>query len=284
MNPPPPSRASSPEELRRYDLLLAGFDLLDQAIAVFDATPKLVTWNKAMLRLLDFPESLVRVGTPFEEFVRFNVQRGEYSGGALNPAEVERLVTERMAAVRAFQPHQAERTRPNGQVLSIRGVPIPNLGFVTVWTDITEQRRYEQLIESQNAELETRVQGRTAELEAAKTRLDNVAGQLARSEQRLRRILDTIPAMVAYVDAGQRYRFANRGYADWFGLDQQRIAGRSILEVVGPDAYAQVQPHLEQAYGGEQAAVEAQRVPVGAHGLSGSPSSAGRGWCRGPLR
>ena len=39
MNPPPPSRASSPEELRRYDLLLAGFDLLDQAIAVFDATP-----------------------------------------------------------------------------------------------------------------------------------------------------------------------------------------------------------------------------------------------------
>jgi hypothetical protein len=32
-------RAGTPEELRRYDLLLAGFDLLDQAIAVFDATP-----------------------------------------------------------------------------------------------------------------------------------------------------------------------------------------------------------------------------------------------------
>ncbi len=259
MTPAAP-RAGTPEELRRYDLLLAGFDLLDQAIAVFDATPKLVTWNKALLRLLDFPESLVRVGTPFEEFVRFNVQRGEYSGGTRNPTEVERLVAERMAAVRAFQPHNAERTRPNGQVLSIRGVPIPNLGFVTVWTDITEQRRYEQLIESQNAELETRVRGRTAELEAAKTRLDNVAGQLTRSEQRLRRILDTIPAMVAYVDAGQRYRFANRGYADWFGLDQQRIAGRSILEVVGPDAYAQVQPHLEQAYGGEQVSYEYSRT------------------------
>ena len=79
---PTATRAGTPEELRRYDLLLAGFDLLDQAIAVFDATPKLVTWNKALLRLLDFPESLVRVGTPFEEFVRFNVQRGEYSGGA----------------------------------------------------------------------------------------------------------------------------------------------------------------------------------------------------------
>ena len=186
MTPAAP-RAGTPEELRRYDLLLAGFDLLDQAIAVFDATPKLVTWNKAMLRLLDFPEDMVRVGTPFEAFVRFNVKRGEYGGSARSDAEVERLVAERMAAVRAFQPHNAERTRPNGQVLSIRGVPIPNLGFVTVWTDITEQRRYEQLIESQNAELETRVRGRTAELEAAKTRLDNVAGQLTRSEQRLRR-------------------------------------------------------------------------------------------------
>ena len=255
MKPTAP-RAGTPEELRRYDLLLAGFDLLDQAIAVFDATPKLVTWNKAMLRLLDFPESLVRVGTPFEEFVRFNVQRGEYSGGARNPAEVERLVAERMAAVRAFQPHHAERTRPNGQVLSIRGVPIPNLGFVTVWTDITEQRRYERLIERQNAELENRVRARTAELEAAKTRLDNLAGQLTRSEERMRRILDTIPAMIAYVDAGERYSFANRGYANWFGLDQQSIVGKSILEVVGPDAYAQVRPQLEQAYTGEQVSYE----------------------------
>ena len=67
----PGTRPGSPEELRRYDLLLAGFDLLDQAIAVFDATPKLVTWNKALLRLLDFPEDMVRVGTPFEAFVRF---------------------------------------------------------------------------------------------------------------------------------------------------------------------------------------------------------------------
>ena len=47
--------AFTPEQLRRHDLLLAGLDLLDQAIAVFDTTPKLVTWNKALVRLLDFP-------------------------------------------------------------------------------------------------------------------------------------------------------------------------------------------------------------------------------------
>jgi PAS domain-containing protein len=86
---------------------MAGLDLLDQAIAVFDATPKLVTWNKALLRLLDFPESLVRVGTPFEAFVRFNAERGEYGEG-----DIEKLVTARMASARSFQPHYVERCAP----------------------------------------------------------------------------------------------------------------------------------------------------------------------------
>ena len=209
-----PPKGLSSEELRRYDLLLAGLDLLDQAVAVFDATPKLVTWNKAMLRLLDFPESLVRVGTPFEDFVRFNAERGEYGSG-----DMEKLVADRMASVRAFEPHHAERTRPNGKVLSIRGVPIPNLGFVSLWTDVTEQRHYERVIEEQNAALEARVQARTAELEQsnaslarANAEIDQIAAALRKSEERLRLILDSIPALVAHVDAGQRYRYANRGY------------------------------------------------------------------------
>ena len=258
--PLPAARPGSPEALRRYDLLLAGFDLLDQAIAVFDAAPRLVTWNKAMLRLLDFPEDMVRVGTPFEDFVRFNLQRGEYGNGGLAPDEIERIVAERMAAVRAFQPHHVERTRPNGQVLAVRGVPIPNLGFVTLWTDITEQRRYEQLIERQNAELESRVHARTAELEAATARLDNVAAQLARSEERLRLIMDAIPALIAYVDASERYRFANKGYAEWFGLDKDSIVGRSIAEVFGAEAYAQIKPYLDQAGTGEQVSYEYSRI------------------------
>ena len=119
-NPSPPAAPSgSAEELRRYDLLLAGLDLLDQGLAVFDSAPRLVAWNKAFLRLLEFPESMVRVGTPFEDFVRYNAERGEYGVG-----ESEGQVSARMSAVRAFQPHYTERIRPNGDVLAIHGVPI----------------------------------------------------------------------------------------------------------------------------------------------------------------
>ncbi|THF63961.1 PAS domain S-box protein [Pseudothauera nasutitermitis] len=246
--------ALTPEQRRRYDLLLAGLDLLDQAIAVFDATPKLVTWNQALQRLLDFPESLLRVGLPFEELVRFNAQRGEYGEG-----DVEQLVAERMASARAFEPHYVERARPNGQVLAVRGVPIPNLGFISLWTDVTEQRRAEALIQQQNVQLEARVRERTAELEHANREIDQIAGALRLSEERMRLILDAIPAMIAHIDAGQRYLFANRAYAEWFGETKQGIVGRSIAEMFGAEAYATIRAHLEQAEQGERVSYEYAR-------------------------
>ena len=259
---PEPARAGShPDEKRRYDLLLAGLDLLDQGLAVFDSAPQLVAWNKAFLRLLDFPETMVRVGTPFEHFVRYNAERGEYGEG-----EYESQVAARMAAVRAFQPHYTERVRPNGEVLAIRGVPIPNLGFVSLWTDITEQRRYEALIQKQNSELELRVKARTRELEEANSRLaranaeiDQIAGALRRSESRLRLIMDSIPALIAYVDADQRYQFANRGYAEWFGLSASAIVGRSIEQVFGAETYREIHAHLDRAYAGEAVTYEYTR-------------------------
>jgi len=247
--------ALSPEQRRRDDLLMAGLDLLDQAIAVFDATPKLVTWNKALLRLLDFPESLVRVGTPFEAFVRFNAERGEYGEG-----DIEKLVAARMASARSFQPHYVERMRPNGRVLAVRGVPIPNLGFVSLWTDITEQRRAEAVIQEQNTQLEARVCERTAELEQANREIDQIAGALRLSEGRLRLILDAIPAMIAHVDAGRRYRFANRAYAEWFGLSKDSIVGRSVVDVFGDEAYAAISPHLAEAENGERVSYEYART------------------------
>ena len=252
--------ALSPEQRRRDDLLMAGLDLLDQAIAVFDATPKLVTWNKALLRLLDFPESLVKVGTPFEAFVRFNAERGEYGEG-----DIEKLIAARMASARSFQPHYVERMRPNGRTLAVRGVPIPNLGFVSLWTDITEQRRAEAMIQQHNAQLEARVRERTAELEQANREIDQIAGALRLSEGRLRLILDAIPAMIAHVDAGRRYRFANRAYAQWFGLSKESIVGRSILEVFGDEAYAMVSPHLSEAEQGERVSYEYARKNADGH-------------------
>ncbi len=80
--------------------------------------------------------------------------------------------------------------------------------------------------------------------------------QLHRSEDELRTITDNIPAMVAFVDAEQRYRFVNRNYQRWLGLDPQAMLGRTALEVYGAEHYGSLQPHLERALSGQTFAVD----------------------------
>ncbi len=98
---------------------------------------------------------------------------------------------------------------PNGNLLLLRGEPLPNGGFVTLYSDITEQRYLEDLSEHQNQQLDERVRRRTAQLENANAQLrranaenTKIAAALSRSEARLRLINDTVPMLIAYVDRG----------------------------------------------------------------------------------
>lgn len=253
--------ADTPDPLReqqRHELLQAGLDLLDQGITVFDADLRMVAWNQAFLRLLDFPPELAHVGSSFESFIRFNAERGEYGAGP-----VDALVAERLQKAQAFQSHATERNRPNGQILAVRGGPLPHDGFVTLYTDITAQRRYERLIREQNAELERRVAQRTVELQTSNRQLrsaheanQQITAALRRSEERLRLITDAVPAMIAYFDGDQVYRYVNKGYADWFGHSKDRVIGRTIAAVVPPAVYAAIAPHVVVALQGQRVSYE----------------------------
>ena len=252
--------AEQPELPQRFDMLQAGLDLLDQGITVFDAGLKLIAWNQTFLRLLDFPEHLAYVGAPFESFIRFNAERGEYG-----PGDIESQIEERLAAARDFAPHVRERQRPNGRVLLLRGEPLPHKGFVTLYSDITEQRYIEHLTEHQNTQLEEQVRRRTAQLENANANLRRVseenarnAAALKRSEERLRLINDTIPILLGYVDKDEVYRYANKGYSDWYGHAEGGVTGRDVQEVIGAQVYGQVKDSVERALSGEQVTYEYQ--------------------------
>jgi len=248
----------SADQSNRLATLQDGLDLLDQGISVFDRDLRLVAWNRPFLELLGFPDELGRVGTPFADFIRYNAGRGEYG-----PGDAEAQVAERVAAAENFIAHVSERRRPNGRLLLLRGEPLPHGGFVTLYSDITEQRYLEQLSEHQNLQLDERVRRRTAQLENANANLrranaenERIAAALGRSEARLRLINDTIPILLGYVDREQIYQYANKGYADWYCLPAGSVIGRSVSEVVGPEVYVQVADHVRRALSGQQISYE----------------------------
>ena len=247
-----------PDERRYREMLGAGLDLLDQGLTVFDADLRMVAWNAAFLRLLDFPESLARPGVSFEDFICFNAERGDYGPG--DPAQ---QVAERVARARSFQPHTTERIRPNGRILSIRGFPLPHQGFITVYTDVTEQRRAAEQISRHQAELEEHIASRTEALTRANRELTAavdsnraITQALRRSEQRLREITDAIPAAIAYVDKDRIYRYANKGYAGWFGWTSEQVPGHRVPEVIGQELFDTISADVDRAMAGERISYE----------------------------
>lgn len=70
-------------------------------------------------------------------------------------------------------------------------------------------------------------------------------------DQYLRLITDAVPAMIAYVDREQRYRFVNAAYEHWFGLPRTEIVGKTVREVLGEQNHARTAPHIERALQGE---------------------------------
>ena len=74
---------------------------------------------------------------------------------------------------------------------------------------------------------------------------------LRESEARLRTIADTLPAMVAYIDADMVYRFHNRAYDREFGRNGARVLGMTILETIGEHRFRTLEPYIRRALAGE---------------------------------
>lgn len=77
------------------------------------------------------------------------------------------------------------------------------------------------------------------------------AQALLDSQRRLRLITDNLPALVAYIDRAERYRFLNAHVGAVFRLDTQAMLGRTMREVRGETTYAALAPHVAQALRGE---------------------------------
>ncbi|MBP2295146.1 NahK/ErcS family hybrid sensor histidine kinase/response regulator [Azospirillum rugosum] len=109
-------------------------------------------------------------------------------------------------------------------VLEISRNPMPGGGFVLTFTDITERKRAEQALRD--------------------------------SEQRIRLVTDAVPALIAYVDAEQRFRFVNKAYENWFNRAREDIEGQPMWAALGDLYYEARRAYILRALAGEEVTFE----------------------------
>ena len=151
------------ERLQQHKLLQSVLEHIPGGVSIIDKDLHFSAANKALLTVLDFPESLFENGNPpLYEVALFNARRGDYGPG--NPEELAAALVERARHPTA---HQFERTRANGTTIDVRGAPLPDGGFVTIYTDVTDRKQADDELRQHRDHLQELVTERTARLEAA---------------------------------------------------------------------------------------------------------------------
>lgn len=69
-------------------------------------------------------------------------------------------------------------------------------------------------------------------------------------------ILGLAPALIAYIDAGQRFRYANETHRRWLGVEPEQIVGRHVNEVLDTESYLCGRAALLKALSGQPASYE----------------------------
>ena len=162
------------------NLLFVSMDNLDQGISVVDKDMCIVAWNKTYLSLYPYPEGMLRVGLPVEELIRYNAQRGECGVG-----QIEELVSKRLEHLRKGTAHRFLRRRASGRVIEMVGNPLPNGGFVTSYTDVTDHIESQQALKEANIDLEKRVEARSEEVQSINHELLQEIDRRSQAEQAL---------------------------------------------------------------------------------------------------
>ena len=98
---------------------------------------------------------------------------------------------------------------------------------------------------------------------AGAAELAALRARLAESSEWLRTIADNVPALIAYVDTGLRYRFANDRYREWFGVKSQEMVGKTVVEAMGEAFLAPRRDALERCLAGHAAHLEIEEVRRG---------------------
>ena len=237
----------------------AGLNLIAQALSIYDRDLRLAVCNRRFQTMFNLPNRLTLPGATFEDTIHFLASAGEY--GPID--DIDAYVADKIDVARAFEPHYMERTRANGRTISVEGSPLPQGGWVTVYTDITQTKRSEALLRARSAELSEKLVSHSEELAAANRKLaasnaalEEAKRELTEMEARTRLVTEMMPAHIAHVNAAGRYTYSNRRLSAVIPGRPADVVGMTMAEAVGIENYELIRPHLHAAFRGESPVFE----------------------------
>ena len=219
---------------------------IGDAVIATDTAQLVTHMNAVAERLTGWPQAEA-FGQPIEDVLRLRHAR---TGGPV-PSPVEQVLTTGKGC--EMHSDTVLVARDNTELpIADSAAPIRDrtgqmCGVVIVFRDEREAREARRSITEQNLRLEQRVAERTA--------------LLADRESHLRSVIDNVPALIAFVDAHQRYGFVNAHYQAAFAPGQADLAGRTVREVLGEARYAIAQPLIERALQGEPTTYDWEPFP-----------------------
>jgi signal transduction histidine kinase len=140
--------------LAQAALLEATFQNMSQGVVVYDGNMKLAAFNPQFAEILSYPPDLLKLGMDREEVLRFRAQRGFLGDG-----DPECLV--RSAIANTVASKSAERTLVNGRTYIHQRTPMPDGGFISTISDITDRKRAEEELAAQSRLLEATFENMT---------------------------------------------------------------------------------------------------------------------------
>jgi PAS domain S-box-containing protein len=142
--------------------------------------------------------------------------------------------------------------------------------FTGIVRDITERKRAEQELKTLNAELQQRVEERTAKFENSNealaeeiTERKRTEAALRESEARFKAILDHSPAAIYLRELRGRYLVVNRRFDEWYVNAPQGARGKEARELFSGEIAAVV-AELDRRVVGSRDTIELEvEVPLG---------------------
>jgi diguanylate cyclase (GGDEF)-like protein/PAS domain S-box-containing protein len=152
-------KAEQPAKNRRADGLSAllalheaALDAMAHGLCVFDAEWRIAVFNRRYLEIFNLSEGVIRPGLSYRDMLAHSAERGN-----LEPEAVEAFWRERRDLLTRRAPFSLCRRLPHGIDVAMRYEPLPDGGWVSVYEDVTEQRRLDSELRVQVERLDRAV-------------------------------------------------------------------------------------------------------------------------------